>query len=170
MCAQRRLRSPCLIKVFALRMKKAWVLSYPLSTSKDSDQTGRMPRLIWVFAGRTCFFLSYAGSYVTLTRLIPNIQKPEFWSAHVTERWAVLTPDHEVQGSHQARGRIQIMIARCFTTQNISLLSLYRLDNVGTVIKKQIMNTLFFVMPYLSYRIYLILCHTYRIYPKYWNR
>ena len=25
--------------------------------SEDSDQTGRMPRLIWVFAGRTCHFL-----------------------------------------------------------------------------------------------------------------
>ena len=32
---------PSLIRVFTVRMKKAWVLSYPLS-----DQTGRMPRLI----------------------------------------------------------------------------------------------------------------------------
>ena len=35
LCAQRRLRSawtsPSLIRVFAVRMKKAWVLSYPLS-------------------------------------------------------------------------------------------------------------------------------------------
>ena len=35
-CAQRRLRSACasassLIRVFAVRMKKAWILSYPLS-------------------------------------------------------------------------------------------------------------------------------------------
>ena len=48
---------PSLIRVFAVRMKKAWVLSYPLSTSEDSDQTGRMPRLIWVFAGRTVILL-----------------------------------------------------------------------------------------------------------------
>ena len=41
---------PSLIRVFAVRMKKAWVLSYPQSTREDSDQTGRMPRLIWVFA------------------------------------------------------------------------------------------------------------------------
>ena len=27
-------------------MKKHWALSYPLSTSEDSDQTGWMPRLI----------------------------------------------------------------------------------------------------------------------------
>ena len=38
--------SPSLIRVFAVRMKKAWVLSYTLSASEDSDQTGRMPRLI----------------------------------------------------------------------------------------------------------------------------
>ena len=44
---------PSLIRVFAVRMKKACVLSYPL-----------MPRLIWVFTGRTCHFmvLSWGGS------------------------------------------------------------------------------------------------------------
>ena len=37
---------PSLIKDFAVRIKKTWVLSYPLSASEDSDQAGRMPRLI----------------------------------------------------------------------------------------------------------------------------
>ena len=37
---------PSLIRVFAVRMKKAGILSYPLSANEDSDQTGRMPRLI----------------------------------------------------------------------------------------------------------------------------
>ena len=27
--------------------------------SEDSDQTGRMPRLIWVFAGHTCHFVGF---------------------------------------------------------------------------------------------------------------
>ena len=27
--------------------------------SEDSDQTGRMPRLIWYFAGRTCHFVDF---------------------------------------------------------------------------------------------------------------
>ena len=27
--------------------------------SEDSDQTGRMPRLTWVFAGRTCHFVGF---------------------------------------------------------------------------------------------------------------
>ena len=68
LCAQRRLRSAWasanLIRVFAVRVKKALVLSYPLS--ENSDQTGRMPRLIWVFAGRTVtlLVLSCCGSFV----------------------------------------------------------------------------------------------------------
>ena len=62
-CTQRRLT---LIRVFAVRMKKAWVL---LAThwvhSDNSDQTMWMPRLIWVFAGHTLILLvlSWGGSY-----------------------------------------------------------------------------------------------------------
>ena len=61
---------PSLIIDFAVHMKKPWVLSCPLNAqqrpwsdwadltpSKDSDQ--RMPRLIWVFAGRTCYFVGF---------------------------------------------------------------------------------------------------------------
>ena len=51
-----------LIRVFAVRMKKAQVLSYPLSAQKRlrsaSDRSGRMPTLIWVFAGRTVSFVT----------------------------------------------------------------------------------------------------------------
>ena len=62
---------PSLIRVFAVRMKKSGVLSYPLSAQQrlwsdwaKTDQTGRMPRLIWVFAGRTVILLvlSWGGS------------------------------------------------------------------------------------------------------------
>ena len=41
-------------------MKKASVLSYPLSTSEDSDETGRIPRLIRVLAGRKDNFVGFA--------------------------------------------------------------------------------------------------------------
>ena len=46
-----------------------WVAKDPSllhADSEDFDQTGRMPRLIWVFAGRTVIFLvlSWGGSYV----------------------------------------------------------------------------------------------------------
>ena len=37
---------PSLIRVFAVCMKKAWILSNPLNASEDSNQTGPMPRLI----------------------------------------------------------------------------------------------------------------------------
>ena len=56
---------PSLIRVFALRMKKAWILSYPISAQRRfwSDWAeGRMPRLIWVFAGRTCQFVGFVMS------------------------------------------------------------------------------------------------------------
>ena len=37
---------PSLIRVFTVRMKKAWVLSYQLSANEDPGQTLWMPRLI----------------------------------------------------------------------------------------------------------------------------
>ena len=39
-----------------------WVAKDPSflhADNEDSDQTGRMPRLIWVFAGRTCHFVGF---------------------------------------------------------------------------------------------------------------
>ena len=48
-----------------------WVAKDPSflhADSEDSDQTGRMPRLIWAFAGRTTtlLVLSRGGSYIML--------------------------------------------------------------------------------------------------------
>ena len=45
---------------------KLWSLAINWAHSEDSDQTGRMPRLIWVFAGRivTLLVLSWGGSYL----------------------------------------------------------------------------------------------------------
>ena len=37
--------------------RKLGSLATHLAHSEDSDQTGRMPRLIWVFAGRTVILL-----------------------------------------------------------------------------------------------------------------
>ena len=50
----------------------AWRNLGPLAThwahSKDSDQTGQMPRLIWVFIGRTLILLvlSWCGSFIQI--------------------------------------------------------------------------------------------------------
>ena len=43
-----------------------WVAKDPvfLHVSEDSDQTGRMPRLIWVFTRRTVTFLVLSCSYI----------------------------------------------------------------------------------------------------------
>ena len=53
--------------VFAVRMKKAWVFR-PIERTAKTDQTGRMPRMIWVFAGRTValLVLSCRGSNIVL--------------------------------------------------------------------------------------------------------
>ena len=64
-----------------------WVATGPRfahADSEDSDQTGRMPKLIWVFAGRTLILLVFSclGSYFKhpgMNSLIPVDQ--EIWSA-----------------------------------------------------------------------------------------
>ena len=46
-----------------------WVAKDPRflhADSEDSDQTGRMPRLIWVFAGHTCHFVGFVMRQLTL--------------------------------------------------------------------------------------------------------
>ena len=40
-------------------MKKAWVLNSHWAHSEDSGQTGRIPRLIWVFAWRTYHYFFF---------------------------------------------------------------------------------------------------------------
>ena len=57
--------------VWSESLLSAWRKLGPLAThwahSEDSDQTGWMPRLIWVFAGRTVILLvlSWGGSFFT---------------------------------------------------------------------------------------------------------
>ena len=47
-----------------------WVVKNPSflhADSEDSDQTGRMPRLIWVFAGRTAILLfCHEAAYMSM--------------------------------------------------------------------------------------------------------
>ena len=45
-----------------------WVAKDPSflhADSEDSDQTGQMPRLIWVFAGHTCHFVGFVTRRLT---------------------------------------------------------------------------------------------------------
>ena len=55
-----------------------WVAKDPSflhADSEDSDQTGRMPRLIWVFAGHTCHFGDFVMRWL-MSYLFPNIGSP----------------------------------------------------------------------------------------------
>ena len=69
LCAQRRLRSAWASAQSGQSLLCAyWVDKEPSflhADSEDSDQTGWMPRLIWVFAGRTVtlLVLSWGGSH-----------------------------------------------------------------------------------------------------------
>ena len=68
LCAQRRLRSAYASAKSSLVAQ--WVAKDPRvfhADSEDSDQTGRMPRLIWVFARRTVIllFFSWGGSFAS---------------------------------------------------------------------------------------------------------
>ena len=71
LCTKRRLRSAWTSTQSdqSLRCALIWEAKGPMflqADSEDSDQPGRMPRLIWVFDGRTCLFVGFAwGSSYT---------------------------------------------------------------------------------------------------------
>ena len=70
MCAQQKSRSAWSSTLQSESSLSAWRNLGSLAThwahSEDSDQTGQMPRLIWVFVGRTVILLvlSWGGSNV----------------------------------------------------------------------------------------------------------
>ena len=54
-----------------------WVAKDPRflhADSEDSDQTGRMPGLIWVFAGRTCHFVGFVMRQLKLVCWLFSVQ------------------------------------------------------------------------------------------------
>ena len=63
---------------------KHWSLAAHWAHSEDSDQTGRMPRLIWVFAGCTCYFVGFV-----MRRLIYSLRflPKRLNCCSVTESW-----------------------------------------------------------------------------------
>ena len=82
--------SPSLIRVFVVHMNKAWVLNYPLSAQW-------MPRLIWVFAGRTLtlLILSCGGSNVLF-----------HWSLGFETGIRIVSTDPKQSPSHNKTGNI----------------------------------------------------------------
>ena len=76
MCAQRRLRS-------AWASLSAWRKLWSVAThyTANTDQTGQMPRLIWVFAGRTCHFVGLVKRWLKWSMLCLHILQLELNSA-----------------------------------------------------------------------------------------
>ena len=68
MCAQRRLRSACAPSHLCTQRiaKDPGLLR---ADSEDSDQTGQLPRLIWVFTGHTSYFVGFVILCLVYTNL-----------------------------------------------------------------------------------------------------
>ena len=68
LCSQWRLRSAWASAQSDQSLRSPHEESLGPAHSEDSDQTGQMPRLIWVFAGRTvtCWFCHEAAHFLTM--------------------------------------------------------------------------------------------------------
>ena len=64
--------------------RKIGSLAINWAHSEDSDQTGRMPRLIWVFVGRTCHFVGFVMRRLIWVRLRVSPSMPPDVSFSVT--------------------------------------------------------------------------------------
>ena len=86
LCAQWRLRSAWASAQYdQTSLCAQWVAKDPSflrADSEDSDQTGLMPRLIWVFAGRTLslLLLSYRGSISSF-----KPKRPPLWLSKIAQ-------------------------------------------------------------------------------------
>ena len=98
MCAQRRLTSAWASAQSDQSSLSAWRKLGSLAThwahSEDSDKTGRMPRLIWVFAGRTCHFVGFVMRWLRMNCLRIKSELPIFsfsldFSKSSGLRWAI---------------------------------------------------------------------------------
>ena len=59
-------------------------LATHLAHSKDSDQTGRMPRLIWVFAGHTCHYVGFVTRWLRyINKILSKWRRHAGWFASI---------------------------------------------------------------------------------------
>ena len=78
MCAQQSSDQPCICPVWSASSLSAWKkigsLAILWAHSEDSDQIGRMPRLIWVFAGHTSFcWFCHAQAHILFRKLTKKV-------------------------------------------------------------------------------------------------
>ena len=122
-CAQQRLRSAwASVQSDQSSLCAQWV-GFLHADREDSDQTGRMPRLIWVFTGRTLtlLVLSCRGSHVNLGTIITIC----------TKRWTSLL----LQLIHSSRDtRSRVFTLSCRETH---LRVVYKHASASSVIKQR---------------------------------
>ena len=86
LCAQRKISlgiRPVWLESSLSAWRKLGSLAAHWEHSEDSDQTGRMPRLIWVFAGCTCHFVGFDMrrlNYYLASFILPRLK----WSSLAT--------------------------------------------------------------------------------------
>ena len=64
-----------------------WVAKDPSflhADSEDTDQTGRMPRLILVFAGRTCYFVGFVVRWLICGQRMPRSSRHSLSTVRLT--------------------------------------------------------------------------------------
>ena len=72
---------PSRIRIFAVRMKKAWVLNYPLSAQRRLIRLGVRP--VWsVFAGRTCHSVGFVMRWLNYFSIYEHCQ--EFKACYIS--------------------------------------------------------------------------------------
>ena len=95
LCAQRRLRSAwASAQSDQSSLCAQWVAKDPSflhADSEASDQTGRMPRLIWFFAGHTCHFVGFVMRWLILPR--STIIILPFWKSFPLSSNCLLRPE-----------------------------------------------------------------------------
>ena len=67
-----------------------WVAKYQSffhADSEDSDRTRGMPRLIWIFAGRTCHFVGFVMRRLMSIRFYTLVTEPAFENLNDINRW-----------------------------------------------------------------------------------
>ena len=107
-----------------------WVAKDPMvlqADSEDSDQTGRMPRLIWVFAGCLVILLVLSrGCSNDVYTLLESIQKKqeEGWKAPETRIKFVITSAYGRKQAHVMKCRLSVFSNRIDTKSVCILLCL----------------------------------------------
>ena len=87
---------PSLVRVFAVPMKKAWVLSYPLSAQLRIWSEWLDSKLIWVLACQTSILLvlSWGGSYFTYYAIKGVMQHEHVMGTHCNHRAEVIINEY----------------------------------------------------------------------------